>query len=392
MGRLAPVLPVLRQVVARYREARVSFLAAALAYYGFVSVVPLLLLVLGVGSALGFDVTDLVLATIGDLLTPAGDALVTEALAGAGLAQGASLVGLGFLAWSASKVFLALDVAFADVYGARGQRGRVGQLRDAGIVLAVVPLAVVAAATLGVGVPARFDGRLALVLAPVSLAIALTLVLLPVYHTFPDVPVAVREVFPGTVVAALGWTALATGFGVYARFVPAFELYGILGAVLLLVTWLYLGGVIIMLGAVVNVVLAGRSEDGREDAADERGDRPERVPDLTEVAREVRALRADLDEKTVSKDDLERDLERYVRRKARRSKARGWGPYLVLLYGTAMTLGAFVWLSGGWAILAMLVIWLSTLGLYVLMVLFGIGFNAMGVPGTVLDWIRERRS
>jgi hypothetical protein len=78
----------------------------------------------------------------------------------------------------------------------------------------------------------------------------------------------------------------------------------------------------------------------------------------------------------------------------RRGRARGWGPYLVLLYGTVMTLGAFYtpFLTGGWAVFAMLVIWLSTLGLYVLMVLVGVGANALSVPGRVRDAIGEWRS
>jgi len=48
----------------------------------------------------------------------------------------------------------------------------------------------------------------------------------------------------------------------------------------------------------------------------------------------------------------------------RRGHARGWGPYLVLLYGTVLILGAFSFLDGLYAIAAMLILGLSTLGLY----------------------------
>ncbi|MFB6081707.1 MAG: YihY/virulence factor BrkB family protein [Halanaeroarchaeum sp.] len=391
MSRAVSILPLLRDVVDRVREARVPFLAAAVAYYGFVSIIPLLLLALGVGIALGVDVTGIVLGLTGDVLTDAGRSLLADAIAGAGGGGGATVVGLLVLAWAALRVFRGLDVAFSAVYGVTSPEPLVDQVVDAAIVLAVVPLALVAAGVLGVVVPVVEEGPLALVVAPLSLTVALTLVFLPVFYTFPDVGVSVREVLPGTVLAAFGWTVLATGFGIYARFVPAFQLYGVLGAALLVVTWLYLGGIIIMVGAVVNAVLAGRPDD-EERTTEARAEWTGPVPDVTEMAGEVAALREELDEKTVSKADLERDLERYVRRRSRRSKARGWGPYLVLLYGTAMTLGAFFWLHGGWAILAMIVVWLSTLGLYVLMVLFGVGFNALGVPGSVIDWVRERRS
>ncbi|MDZ7700940.1 MAG: ribonuclease BN [Halobacteriales archaeon] len=106
----------------------------------------------------------------------------------------------------------------------------------------------------------------------------------------------------------------------------------------------------------------------------------------------VEALETRLEDHTVPRSEVESDLQRYVRSRVRRGHARGWGPYLVLLYGTAMTVGAFYLLSGGWAVLAMLVIWLSTLGLYVLMVLAGAAFGLADVPGKAVDAVRDRRS
>ncbi|PSQ40801.1 hypothetical protein BRD10_01555 [Halobacteriales archaeon SW_12_71_31] len=98
-----------------------------------------------------------------------------------------------------------------------------------------------------------------------------------------------------------------------------------------------------------------------------------------------------LDERTVSRSALEGDLRRYVRARVRRGHARGWGPYLVLLYGTAMTLGAFFYLRGVWAVSAMLVVWLSTLGLYVLMVLVGMGLGLAGGVGKLRDVVGRLR-
>lgn len=125
---------------------------------------------------------------------------------------------------------------------------------------------------------------------------------------------------------------------------------------------------------------------------------PSGAPDISDLDARLAELRAEFDEfeddienRTVDKPALKDDLERYVRRKLRRGHARDWGPYLVLLYGTVMTLGAFYWLSNDWlAILAMLIIFLSTLGLYTLFVLVGVGFNVLGAPGKALDIVRDR--
>ena len=125
----------------------------------------------------------------------------------------------------------------------------------------------------------------------------------------------------------------------------------------------------------------------------------EPAPDIGRVYEELRELRSDLDAfeddveaRTVKRALVEAELKRYVRWRQRRGHARGWGPYLVLLYGTAMNLGAFYFLEGLWAILAMVVLWLSTLGLYTLMVLVSFGVYLLSIPGRARDRLGRRGS
>ena len=133
--------------------------------------------------------------------------------------------------------------------------------------------------------------------------------------------------------------------------------------------------------------------DGRHRDRDPRGapdidDLEARIADLRE---DLEAFEADVDDRTVDRPTLERDLKRYVRRRLRRGHARGWGPYLVLLYGTVLNLGAFYYLDGVWAILAMIVLFLSTLGLYTLFVLVGVSLNLLGSPMWLYDRVQEYR-
>lgn len=393
MSRLRTGLSLLDAIRRSIRETNLAFLAAAVAFYGFVSIIPLFLLGLAITSFLGGTamVTGL-LEGGSEFLSPLALEIVNDAVSTRAGSGGATVVGVAVLAWSAIRVFRGLDVAFSHIYGATGAVPILDQMVDAATVFVGIPVAVLAAAVLGVVVPIidvlPFSG----VLGRIGLVAVLAIVFFPIFYRFPDVPVTVREAIPGTVLAAVGWTALATGFSLYATAIGQFHLYGALGAGLLLVTWLYLGGSLIMLGAVLNAVLAPGSDEETERTPGPEETGPEPAPDLGEVAREVREMREELESKTVSRSALEGDLKAYVRRRLRRGKARGWGPYLVLLYGTLMTLGAFYWLSGGWAILAMIVVWLSTLGLYVLMVLVGAGINAAGVPGRAVETVRDWRS
>ena len=135
-------------------------------------------------------------------------------------------------------------------------------------------------------------------------------------------------------------------------------------------------------------------EHGGTTASDDEtpGDGDARDEELDALRDRIDEFESEIDDRTVHREEIESDLKRYVRRRVRRGKARGWGPYLVLLYGTVMTLGAFYFLSGIWAILAMLVVWLSTLGLYALMVVVGVTVTALGVPGKAIDRLRDFRS
>ncbi|MEF8771859.1 YihY/virulence factor BrkB family protein [Halodesulfurarchaeum sp.] len=382
-------------VIATIRESQVTFLAAALAFYAFVSIIPLALLGLALGQFVGMDRIAPIVSGGEQFLTPEALDIVARSLADRRGQGGATVVGTLVLLWSGSRVFQGLDIAFAQVYGKSESDSIPSKLLDLLIVLGAIPAALVAGGVFGVVLPLFEWLPGSGLLSRLALLLVLGVVFFPLYYRFPDVDVTVREALPGTAVAAVGWALLATGFSVYAASLGTFHLYGILGAGLLLVTWLYLGGIIIMVGAVVNTVLAGAPSDDRRDGpkSDQR-DRSaaDSAPDIGELEREVDRLRDELDEKTVSRSNLESELKAYVRTRQRAGKATGWGPYLVLLYGTIMTLGAFYWLSGGWAILAMIVVWLSTLGLYVQLVIFGLGLQATSVPGRLLDVVRNWRS
>lgn len=132
--------------------------------------------------------------------------------------------------------------------------------------------------------------------------------------------------------------------------------------------------------------------DGDGAGAPSRDEHSHSQDRLTDIESRLQDLEAHIEDRTVHRDQIEQSLKRYVRKRQRRGHARGWGPYLVLLYGTLMTLGAFHYLSGIWAILAMIVLWLSTLGLYTLMVIVGIGISVLEVPGRLRDWIQQYRN
>ncbi|WP_336336181.1 YihY/virulence factor BrkB family protein [Haloarcula brevis] len=398
---------VARHVVRTVREEEVSFLAAGIAYYMFVSLLPLLLLTLVVGTLAGGEAfAERVVSAAGDVLTPAASTLLEDALTSGAGRGGATVLGVGVTLWSALKVFRGLDTAFSRVYGTDGPDSIVGELVDGlaalgGIGIALVGLGVVGAFGTVLGVQVALGG---LALVPV-LAVAF----LPLYYLFPDQEMTVRSAVPGAVFAGIGWTLLGTGFNVYAAQADSYQVYGVVGAVLLLVTWFYFAGQVLLVGAAVNAALADRQlqqvsrrRSGKAMSEDADDTPPPAGPgggdadaltdeELRELREEFESFREDVEDRTLHRDEVRSDLKQYVRRRMRRGHARQWGPYVVLLYGTVMTLGAFYYLQGLWAVLAMLVVWLSTLGLYAVMIAVGVTLTATGLPGRLIDRVRDWR-
>ncbi len=417
-------LEVARRVLRVARDEQLTLLAAGVAFYAFVSLVPMALLGLALATFVGGqEFATFVTDALSEALTPDAQELLADALTAETGRGGATIVGAIGLSWAGTRVLRGLDRAFSEVYGTVAAKSLAGHVRDWTAVLVTITFGLVALGGIETVIGAAATSVMALV-GPVFLFVTLLVAFLPMYIVFPDAGVTAGEALPGAALAAGGWMLLARTFSVYTDVATTYALYGALGGVFLVLTWLYVGAVVVVLGAVFNAVLADRdldrqlqspgarqvrSEAMTDDATgtdeepaggpaasartSDRADDPEVLREEIERLRdELESFEDDVDRRTVQKESLESELKRYVRRRVRRGHARDWGPYLVLLYGTAMTIGAFYFLDGPWAVLAMFVVWTSTLGVYVLMVLFGAGLSILDVPGRLRDAIGDWRS
>lgn len=245
-----------RTVIEGARNNQITFLAAAVAYYAFVSLIPLLALVLVVAAAVGGrSQVENALEQTGTVLTPEVQEALAAALVGGTGRAGATAVGLVVVLWGSLRVFRGIDKAFAQVYGTAGEKSVAGELRDGILVLTCVGVGIVVMMSVGIALRVLPLGPLAGIASNVLVFVSLVVVFLPIYYVFPDVPIELRNAAPGAVVAALGWTLLGAVFEIYVQLAGAVALYGILGGVLLLVTLLYGGSIALMVGVVVNAAL-----------------------------------------------------------------------------------------------------------------------------------------
>jgi len=255
-GRVGWTVGFVRELTATFRSAHVSFMAASVAYSAFVSILPLLVLVVMVASVVGGEAfVQRVLGLTSTYLSPAGQDLIVGTVEQATARTGLSVLSALVLLWAALRLFRALDLAFSLLYGTEESTDLLSQLVDGIVVLAAMLLAFVGTTVGAVMVTVLPDLPRMPLLHKLGLVVFLTIALLPLYYVFPDRPLSVRQVLPGAVVAAVGWTVLETGFEVYVRMSSTADLYGVVGGVILLVTWMYFGALTVLLGATVNVVL-----------------------------------------------------------------------------------------------------------------------------------------
>ena len=278
------------------RVEQVTFLAGSVAYHAFVSLVPLLVLVLVLLSALGGLAPETVFALVAAAMTDgAADVLVTE-LQRASQSQELSVGGGGVLVWGTLRVFRGLDTAFSDVYDTEAANSFVDQIVDGLVVSVAFGVAVVVGGTLQAVIPGDSVGTLWLVANRLALFGGLVVTLFPVYYVFPDAGVSVREVVPGVVVAATGVTVFVSMFGLYVQWSGENPEASALAAVLLFLTWLYVSSLVVLLGAVVNAVLSNRSADVSVQPVFDGAPTPSGVastPSADDLARVARATDAD---------------------------------------------------------------------------------------------------
>jgi membrane protein len=247
----------------KYADDEGFALAAAITYYAFFSIFPLLLVLV---SGLGFVLhhhphieRSIVRSALGQFPV-VGSQLKTHSLrgSGAGLA-----LGLVLSLWSGTAVCRALENALDTIWDVpRAQRpGFVATRLRALLVLAVLGLGVLASTFLsGVG---TVGGQLGVVWKVLAVLLSTLLdfgLFWVAFRTLSTRRQSWRVVRGGAAAAAVGYELLQLGGGVYVAHVlrGAGNAYGTFALVIGLLSWVYLATHVTLLAAEGNVVAARR--------------------------------------------------------------------------------------------------------------------------------------
>ena len=251
-------------VIKKFGDDEAGRMAALIAYYGFVSLFPLLLVLVTVlGFVLEGDqkTQEEVLHSTLSQFPIIGDQLQSNVHSLKG-SVGALAIGVVGLLLGGLGIVGATQNAFQQVWHIPRKRRPnflTWRLRGIGLLAVLGVLLIVSTVAAGY-VTAQTAGTTA-VLGGVLIALASNLLLFFAAFRFlsPD-EIPTRDLLPGVIVAAVLWQILQHIGGYYVAHVVrhAQETSGLFAFVLGLLAWLYLGGQVTLIAAEINVVRARR--------------------------------------------------------------------------------------------------------------------------------------
>jgi membrane protein len=255
------------RLVARARENDITIVASGVAFYLFNSIVPLLLFV-GIGlSATGWlgpaiEQFGAVAGIEVKRLFASVDAVVAD---NTDRRRATIIAGL-ILLWSSLRLVQAINVSFQAIHNVRHEQSLLGTVVDSVLVFATIIVVVPAVSLLVVPLMVVTDVSIVSVVSAPLLWVVLLGGFLPMYYRFSDPESTLIQAFPGAALAAGAWAVCAVGLRLYISTSESVRLYGVAGGVLLLLTWLYIGSLMLLSGAALNAVLTDSTDvdvDGR---------------------------------------------------------------------------------------------------------------------------------
>lgn len=261
-----------RLLVESYRSFarhKASFLAATVSYYAFLSLFPLLLFVI---SLLGFflesaKIQEEVLSYVHRVLPVSGQLIESNLRAIVEQRESVGLVGLVGLLWTGTEVFSALEYALNTILSVPTPRHFLKH-RLFAFLLVISGALLVSVSLIATSFVSPLKGLLlyyapdagsaiALLLPAVSVLVAVATsigIFFLTYSLVPNAYSAWGDLWLGAVAGGLIWEVAKYAFGWYLGSLARYDiLYGTLGAVIALLVWIYLSGMILLFGAELNL-------------------------------------------------------------------------------------------------------------------------------------------
>jgi membrane protein len=277
---------VLKRTAREFSADNLTDTAAALTYYGILSIFPMLIALVSILGLIGSSATQPLLDNLGGFAPGPAHEILQNSLHGLTQSRGSAgilfVVGLAGAVWAASGYIGAFMRAANRIWDV--EEGRpVWKTIPLRLAVTIVMLVLLAASAIAVVVTGPLAHRVGKLLGlggtvatvwdiakwPVLIAIV-ALMLAILYFATPNVRhPGFRWLTPGGIVAVAIWIVVSAAFAVYvANFGSYNKTYGSLGGVIIFLVWLWLTNLAVLFGAELNAevergrqIEAGHPED-----------------------------------------------------------------------------------------------------------------------------------
>jgi membrane protein len=259
---------ILKRTVREFKDDDLTDWAAALTYYGVLSLFPGLLVLVSLLGLFGQSATQPLVDNLTSLAPGPARDLLTTTIENAQKSQAAGLafaIGIAAALWSASNYVGAFMRVSNHIYEIEEGRPfwKLRPLQIALTVVMVVILAIVLVAVVVSGPVAQTIGNLiglgdeAVTVFNIAkwpiIAVIFALMLAGLYYIGPNVKhPKFQWVSPGGLFAVVGFVIASLLFAFYVTKFPPNPTYGAIGGFILFLTWLWISNVVILLGAEMN--------------------------------------------------------------------------------------------------------------------------------------------
>ena len=255
--RLVRIIAIFRRAAARFSLDGCAFLAQALAFNAVFAMFPLLLITIAVlGYVYGSDAGQAkVLGTVGSI-APGFVDLARKNLANVVAFRGlSSVIGLLALWWSSKNFFLGLRYALNRALGITKTRPYLVDIvwsliavPAAGVLLAVASVAPIIVTILVHTYGVQRFAHTPEIISYFTAFVLVFIVTLILYSHLPNRRVGWAFGLPGAIFCAFSWAIIQYAYVVYTEHVNFFRIYGAVSAILALMFWFYLMGIVFLFG------------------------------------------------------------------------------------------------------------------------------------------------
>ena len=281
-----------KRVWKELNKDRVFARAAELSYYFLLALFPLLIFltsVIGIVLGSGTGTRHELFSYLARIMPPAAFQLLDATMYEVSSASGSGKISFGLLAalWAASNGMTAITDSLNAAYDLEESRPwwkqrlvAIGLTVALSVLIIGALVLVVAGGNIGEGVANHYGFGPAFAFAwkviqwPVVFAF-LILAFALIYYFAPDFrDQAWQWLTPGAAIGVALWLLVSFGFRVYLQFFDSYsKTYGSLGAVIVLMLWLYFTGAAVLIGGEINSEIENAAAKKGEPEAKEKGEK-----------------------------------------------------------------------------------------------------------------------